>query len=265
MIRRTERAGDARAAAAQACAENARALVVAGGDGTVSEAVDGMTGEGVPILVVPRGTENILAKYFKTITDPESLWRTLQEGHEIRMDIPAMNGRRFMMIGGIGFDADAVWRLSRERKGHISYLTYFWPLWRTFWSHRYPSFLVEADGAVVFEGQGLAFVGNVPRYAVGLRVLDRAAPDDGLLDVCVFRCRRPDQLLRHAVRVLWRRHIGCTDVTYTQARQVRVRVRGRSMPLQLDGDFAGWLTETADFEMTGAQARFLVRRQDLSS
>ena len=259
-ISRTGRIGDARAAATRACSDGARALVVAGGDGTVSEAASGMVGNGVPILVVPRGTENILAKYYGSALDADLLWQTLREGREIAMDIPVTNGRRFMLLAGIGFDAEVVQRLTRERKGHISYLTYFWPLWRTFWSHAYPHLSVEADGVKVFEGAGLAFVGNVPRYAIGLRILDRASPVDGLLDVCVLHCRRQDQLLQHAVNILRRRHVGGRDVIYTQARRVRVQAREQRVPLQLDGDFAGWLPEGAEFEITGVRARFLVRR-----
>lgn len=257
VVCRTRKAGDAQLAARRACLAGASALLVAGGDGTISEAVGGMRDRGVPILIVPCGTENILAKYLGSALDVESLWRTFLDGREIVMDVPTMNGRCFMLLGGIGFDAEVVSRLSRERKGHISYLTYFWPIWRTFWGHPFSRLSVVADAKTVFDGPGLAFVGNVPRYAIGLRILERARPNDGLLDVCVMRCERPDQLLGHAVNVLARRHVGRDAVVYVQARRVRISAPEEPVPIQLDGDLHGWLP--AEFEMTSLQVRFRIR------
>ncbi len=241
--------------ASRSCREGLRALVVVGGDGTISEAVRGMRREDVPILVVPQGTENILAKYLGLRADGDWLWQVLRDGRERALDVPAMNDRQFLLIGGVGFDAEAVRRVAMARRGHISYLTYFWPLWRTLWGDSYPPVSVEVDGRQVHEGPALVFVGNVPRYAVGIRILENAVPDDGLLDVCVLPCDGPRNVLRHAVNVLLKRHLRSRGVIYKQARHVHVWA-DRPTPVQLDGDVAGWLP--AEFEMTGKRVRFLV-------
>jgi diacylglycerol kinase (ATP) len=253
----TQGPGHAETLANGACEDGISALVVVGGDGTIREVVNGMTEKGPPILIVPSGTENILAKYLGLRAELPSIRQVLLQRRVVELDVVLSGGRRFLLIAGVGFDAEVVRRLTLERSGHITYLSYFWPIWRSFWSYRQPQLFVEADGKQVFAGQGLVFVGSIPRYAVGLRLLLRAAPSDGLLDVCVFQCCQPFTLLRHATNVMLRRHVGSRGVLYLQARRVRVW-SNESVPVEIDGDLAGALPQ--EFEVADTKARFLVAR-----
>lgn len=246
---------EARSLARESCRGGCRALVVVGGDGTVNEVIQGLRGDGVPILAVPAGTENILAKYLGIEADVEWLCDVVRRGREARFDIAVMNDRRFLLVAGMGFDAEVVRRLVSQRRGHISRASYFWPCWRTFWGYRQPNLRVEADGGLLHVGPGLAFVGNIPRYAVNLPILQRARPDDRLLDVCVFPCAWQGPLLRHAVNVLLHRHIGRNGVVYRQARHVRVWSEQR-VGIQLDGEWAGF--GPAEFSVAEETVRFLV-------
>ncbi len=247
--------GDARRVAERCCREGVGCLVVAGGDGTISEVVNGMCGEGVPVLVVPTGTENVLAKYMGLKLDPDRLRQVLDDGHEVRLDVPICNGRRFLLMAGVGFDAEAVRLVSERRRGHLSYLSYLNPLWQAFWHYRHPHLTIEADGETIFQGPGLAFVGSVPRYALGLHILRRAIPDDGLLDVCSLTCDRRLTLMRHTLKALLGQHDSSADVVYQQARRVRI-VSDQRVPVQIDGDVAGYLP--AELEIASQPARFLV-------
>lgn len=274
----TRAAGDAARLSAEARRTGAEALVVIGGDGTVREAAAGLlraTDEGPdhatpPILVIPTGTENILAKYLGLTAAPDQVARVLREGRTLAIDVGLANGSPFLLVAGAGFDAEVVRRLTAERGGHINYASYIHPLWRTFWSFRQPYLQVDADGATVFRGQGMVFVGNVPRYAVGLRLLHKADPSDGLLDLCIFSCRGRLSLLRHAINVLLRRHVKSRGVTYLQAKSVTVRPaedvrpgdrldpprRAAPVHVEIDGDLAGELPMT--FEMARRQLHFFV-------
>ncbi|MFH1419597.1 MAG: diacylglycerol kinase family protein [Planctomycetota bacterium] len=255
VVLETAKPGDARAAAAQSCRDGCDVLIVAGGDGTINEAVRGLVDESPPILIVPMGTENILAKYLGLPTDCAGLLEVLREGRSVQLDVATRNGDRFLLVAGVGFDAQVVREVSRVRKGHISYFSYLGPLWRTFWSYRHPRLRVDCDGEPIFDGEGLVLLGNVPRYAMGLRVLSRAVPDDGLIDACVFECPRRVSLLRHALNVLLRRHPGRPGVVYRQAKTVRV-ASDEQVPVEVDGEVGGWLP--AEFTITETRARFLV-------
>ena len=213
----------------------ASAVLVWGGDGTVNEVANGLIGTDVPILPCRAGTENLLAKQLKVPRDPRKIIDILLEGQIVDCDVGLVNGRNFMMIIGIGFDGEVVRRLTAVRSGHISHLSYFWPMWRTFWEHNFPRMRIVADGQEIFNDCGLAFVGNISRYAVGLRICRDALFDDGLLDLVVFSCRQQTGLMLHAAWTLLRMHPLRGDVVYRRVKRVRIET-DRTAPSQIDGD-----------------------------
>jgi diacylglycerol kinase (ATP) len=101
----------------------------------------------------------------------------------------------------------------------------------------------------------MVFVGNVPRYALGLCICRDARVDDGLLDLVVFKCRNYFELIRHSFWTLMRKHVGHPRVVYRQVRQVEVRAE-RPVALQVDGDDFGQLP--ARFSMPGHRIKLLV-------
>ena len=240
---------------------HARAILVVGGDGTVREVVEGRTGPNPPIVILPTGTENLVAKAFGMSPDPNDTAERILHGTAQGVDVGLLNGRRFLLVSGIGFDAEVVDRLHRTRRGHISHLDYFWPTWRTFWAHGFPPVRVDVDGARFFEGRGLVFVGLLNRYAVGLRILPMARHDDGLMDVCVFPCASRPRLLGHSLRTLLRRHVGRGGVLYTQCRTATAR-SDQAVAVQMDGDYAGALPAT--YGIVPSAASFLTLRRSVS-
>jgi len=211
------------------------AVVVWGGDGTVNEVANGLAGRKVPILACPVGTENLLAKELRIPSHPHQLVKVLQTGDVVDCDVGRINGRNFLLILGVGFDGEVVRRLTATRTGHISHLSYFWPIWRTFWEHDFPRMRIVADGEEIFDDYGLAFVGNISRYAVGLRICRDARFDDGLLDLVVFRCHEQTSLVFHAAWTLLRQHPLKGDVVYHRARSLRIEA-SHPVPCQVDGD-----------------------------
>jgi diacylglycerol kinase (ATP) len=215
--------------------EESAAVAVWGGDGTVHDVAAGLADSDVPILACPAGTENLLAKELRMPSEPHRLAEVLRDGQVAECDVGVVNGRNFLLIIGVGFDGEVVRRLSVGRTGHISHLSYFWPVWRTFWEHRFPRLRVTADGEDIFDDRGLAFVGNISRYAVGLRICRDAVYDDGLLDLVVFSCREQTALVLHAAWTLLRRHPLKGNVMYRRVRTVHID-SDQPEPSQVDGD-----------------------------
>ena len=213
----------------------ARLIVAWGGDGTVRELATALVGTRVAVLPCPAGTENLLAKELRVPSHPRRLAEAVAYGRVVEFDLGMVNGQDFLMIMGVGFDGEVVRRLASVRRGHITHLSYFWPIWRTFWEHDYPRMRVVADGQEVFDDYGLAFVGNISRYAVGLRVCRDAQFDDGKLDLVVFSCQKQTALVLHAAWTLLRRHPLKGTVLYRQARRIRIET-DRPVPSELDGD-----------------------------
>jgi diacylglycerol kinase (ATP) len=211
-------------------------IAAAGGDGTIREAMHGLAGNAKPLLIIPSGTENLLANELGFGLKTDSLIRAF-EGDCIRpLDLGRINGRHFTSIAGFGFDGTVVRIVTENRKGHISHLDYFWPIWQTFWGHKFPRFQISIDGKEEFDGHGMVFVGNISRYAIGLQILHNAQFGDGLLDVCIYRCRGKMHLMRHTAMTIFKRHTKGSDVIYRQCRQVTVRSTSPVVNTEIDGD-----------------------------
>lgn len=229
--------GDATAIASQ-LPESTAAAIAVGGDGTVREVSQGLLGRDIPLAVLPAGTENLVARHFNITARRECLLDTLLRGATRKLDVGRMGDRIFLVVAGIGFDAEVVRRLSHNRRGHITRWSYLLPLWRTFWDYRFPRLKVVADGELVFDDCGIALIGNLPRYGAGLDIHQRAVVDDGLLDLCIFPCCGRAELLSHAFRVVRRKHLVRGGAIYIQARRIEVS-SPEAVPVELDGDVAG--------------------------
>jgi len=215
---------------------NCAMVVVVGGDGTVREVAHGLEGSDKPLLIVPGGTENLLANELGLDRRYKTLVRTFEAGFVRALDLGSANGKCFTSIAGFGFDGEVVRRVAESRQGHINYYDYFWPIWRTFWAYEFVPVTVEVDGERIFEGRGLVFVGNISRYAIGLNILDKADFSDGLLDVCVYKCRGRAHLVKHSVMTTFKQHAGCRDVIYRQGKRIIVGSDVEEVRSEIDGD-----------------------------
>jgi YegS/Rv2252/BmrU family lipid kinase len=219
---------------AKAVAEGVDLVMAQGGDGTVMACVTGLAGTDVPLAVLPGGTGNLLATNFDIPADLEAAVDVALHGDRVRLDVAAMDDDRFVVMGGIGFDAamlrDADPKL-KERLGAVAYvLSGFKHLRRRATRFR----LRLDDRGIDRTGQGV-LVGNLGRLQGGLPVMPDARPDDGLLDVAVLQTRTVADWLALAVRVLLRRRSKDPQLELFQARRVEVSC-DRPQPVERDGD-----------------------------
>ena len=234
-------------------------LAVVGGDGTVNEVLQAVRSDNPVVLIVPAGTENVLAKTLGLTASPKRLWDAVKDGWAVRMDLGLVGQRRFSMLASVGFDAAIVHALHAERNGNITHLTYFWPIWRQFWQYDWPLLSVTADEKEVFRGRGMIVVGNIRRYALGLQICSEATPTDGLLDLFVMECQNRWELLMWAFAVATRMHKRLRQAVYTRAKRIRIVPVGKTtIPVEVDGDPAGLLP--AEIDVAPAAATLLCWR-----
>lgn len=151
---RSERPGHAVDLAARLAERGCEAVLAVGGDGTANEVTNGLWRAGalgrVALGLVALGTANDFATCLGVARGPGGAADALLSGRRRRVDVGEVNGRCFVNVAGVGFDAEVEVRTDRER-------------WR----------------ARVF----LVAVGNTPAYAGGVRMCPFALPDDGALEV----------------------------------------------------------------------------------
>jgi diacylglycerol kinase (ATP) len=219
-----------------------RGVIAAGGDGTISFLANEL-GPHVPFVLLPLGTENLLASYLGHTTEIESVARLFLSGRQISLDAGEADGRLFTLMAGCGFDADVVRRLHENRRGNIWRLSYVGPILDSLLSYSYPPLLVTTladDGTTTSLSCCWAFVQNVPRYAVGLQLVPTASPLDGLLDVCTFKQGSLLAGLGYLYGVAVGEHLSWEGVECQRVRSVRIESLD-PVPVQLDGDPAGEL------------------------
>ena len=210
--------------------------VAIGGDGTVREVAHGLEGSDKPLLIVPQGTENLLANELGFDERLKTIISAFEAEYIRPLDLGSANGRCFTTIAGFGFDGQVVNRVSKQRKGHIDHFDYFWPIWRTFWNYKFNPMKVEIDGEEIFNGPSLVFVGNISRYAVGIQILRYADYGDGLLDVCIYKCASKVRLAKHSMMTVLKQHAKAGDVIYRQGKSIVVSSNTDSVMTEIDGD-----------------------------
>ncbi len=226
-----------------ALAGQLRLVVAAGGDGTASLVVN-RTPVGTPMMVVPLGTENLLAKYLHMPDDVSGWCDVAESGQLVHCDAGQLQDRVFLLMLSAGFDADVVHRLHGERRGNIRHLSYAKPILDSIRKYEYPELRVRClpEGSDEWTEQRVhwAFVFNVPVYAGGLRIVPAADPTDGLLDVCTFVGGSFPRGLFHLGTVMLRQQGKWSDFLHQKARRVCVET-DRPVPFQTDGDPGGML------------------------
>ncbi len=121
----TGSAGDAERTARD-CGPDIDVLVVAGGDGTINEAINGlMMRERSPALgIIPIGTTNVLSRDLRIPRQADALARLLADGRTRDIHVGRANGRYFSLMCGVGMDAHIVNRTSLRLKKRIGKLAY---------------------------------------------------------------------------------------------------------------------------------------------
>ena len=224
----------------------AAAAVVIGGDGTLRAAAECLLRLAPPLpplLPVPLGPANLMGRHLGIHWNErdveQSVSRAVTRGHVRLLDAGRANGRLFLLMAGVGFDAHVVHELDRLRTGPIRPLSYVRPAAAALLGYRYSPIRVVLDGKEVFPlAPGLAFVGNLPEYGTGFPVLPLARADDGLLDVCVLPCQSRAQLLRWFVLAAARAHAFAETAVYVKGTHVLIE-SAEPLPVQVDGDPTG--------------------------
>jgi len=214
-------------------------IVAVGGDGTISEIVNGVVGTKTLLGVVPAGTANDFAKEMGIPLDVPSAVNVIIGGATRRIDLGRIsNSKYFINMAGIGFDATVIENLNQTLKRRLKDAVYIIAAIKTLIKYKTPSLTVKVDGRC-YKGS-FAVIGNNRFYGGILSITTKAEMDDGYLDVCIFQGARKRTLYKYLIGVVARTHLSFDDVIYLKAREIAV-TSDRDTPVQADGDISGKL------------------------
>ncbi len=218
------------------------AIVAAGGDGTIALIAQNISNE-IPIVPMPMGTENLLARYWGYTCSADAVADTIIRGERFVMDAGLANGKLFLVMVTAGMDAEVVRGMHLTRRGHISRWSYTRPILRSISRYLYPTItsvetLATDEEATASACWMMAF--NLPRYAGGLGIEPGAVSDDGLLDRIALKKGFLWSGLNYLARIKFGWHLRHPDVSRQRIRRARWTATTR-VPYQIDGDYAGRL------------------------
>ena len=221
--------GDELGRVLEAAAHDALALGIAGGDGSVNAAAGAADARGIPLLVVPAGTLNHLARDLG-VSSVDDAVEAVRKGQTADVDLATIDGHPFLNTASFGSYVDLV-----DAREKLERVIGKWPavviaLWRVL-RHSQPV-EVEIDGTPM--KVWMIFVGNCRYHPSGFTPSWRERLDDGELDVRIVDGDSPWSRTRLIASVLTGRLGRCR--VYTQRQAKRVRVRSLEGPLRLARD-----------------------------
>ncbi len=217
-------------------------LVIAGGDGTINEAVNGLLsggGEGAASLaLVPLGTANVLANEIGLATAPAAVARAIVRGASVRAYVGVANGRCFTAMAGAGFDAHVIANVGPRLKRLFGRGAYVMEALRQLWRFPFPRYRVTLDG----QGYDAASVIVAKGHFYGGRYV--CAPDARLdrpeFHVCLFERGGRWNAIRYALALALGRLPRLADFRILRGRVVTIDGPAGD-PLQGDGDIIACL------------------------
>jgi len=241
----TEAAGHASELARASAMAGMETVIAAGGDGTINDVAQGLAGTTTALGVLPLGTMNVWARETGiplTLADAREL---LLVGVRRRVDLGRAGSRYFLLMAGIGMDAEVVRRVEEN--------------WLQCWGLKFLDYLLTA-GMLGFTQQSarvwnrvdskrrstralMVVIGNTRLHAGTFVFAHKAVVDDGLLDVVIIGGGGVAHRVQVLGRALLRRASADPRVRYERGRSVRLE-SVPPLPVHVDGEFLGHLPMT---------------------
>jgi diacylglycerol kinase family enzyme len=219
-------------------------VVVAGGDGTLSDVLNAMDTSRIPIAFLPLGTGNAMQHalgYRGTLSD---IARRIRKGEIREYDLVNCDDRKKAFMVSLGIDGLVIRLRSQYRaRGASGFKTYLKATLNAYFKEykRAAAKMVLDDVTIEMKGLLSLMVVKQPYYGFGMKVVPRARFDDGQLHVLCVN----EGLLKAALG-------GMTAFTfenrmgqYMTGRRLTVNLE-RPLVLQIDGN-EGWESEAFQF------------------
>jgi diacylglycerol kinase (ATP) len=201
-------------------------LVVAGGDGTVNEVLNGAAGSDLPVGLVPTGTHNVLAHELGIPSDPIEAARVVCRGHSRVLDLGRANDRYFILWTGIGFDAQVASRVKPGVKKVLGSAAFVLAALEEVLTYDPQPIRVRVDSAEEKVGY-FVVVGNAKHYTRFVELTPYSDMSDGKLEVAIFKNRDLLHVVRYFLTTTWMGPGGVPDVEIVQGERVRLDADAR--------------------------------------
>jgi diacylglycerol kinase (ATP) len=249
LVHQSAGVGDLESRVREAVQDGATQLIVAGGDGSIHEAVNGImaAGGGAALGIVPVGTGNDFAKAAGIPLDWEAATtllarRIADDAKPRRIDLGRMNDRWFANGAGIGLDAK-VTRIARSYRWPIGNLVYLAAIFHAMADGiATPDILIEADELQWDGPLTLANISNGPWVGGMFHIAPMANNEDGILELLIAAPVTRRRIVQLLPKLMRGSHMEEPEIAHASVRRVRVSA-SVAVPSHLDGEVQPLQTE----------------------
>ena len=211
--------------ARRAASRGVDVLFVWGGDGSVQRCIDAVAGTNTAVAILPAGTANLLAENLEIPHDLAAAVQVGLHGDRRRLDTGSVNGERFMVMAGAGFDARMIAEADRGAKDRLGQAAYVVTGIRNLTARRARA-TVKVDGKPFFAGKvSCVLAANVGKILGGVEAFPQAQPDDGRLELGVVTARDPVQ---------WARTLGSLALGHAERSPFAKVTTGKKFKIRFD-------------------------------
>jgi diacylglycerol kinase (ATP) len=236
----TERPDHARELARRAVNQGFTRIVVAGGDGTLNEVINGLLplDGSVQLGVIPIGTCNDFIKSVDIPPDIPGAVDVIAGGNVKSVDVVRLGDRYFVNAAGIGFDVHVVKTIKKSSRRH-TYLRYLLIVIKSLLRYKGQDIVIQSQGYHHRVRVLMFVVANGHHYGGGFHIAPGADATDGHLDVIVIPALSALKRIPIFLNVLLGRHKTMNDLDVFQCRELTLRAE-QNMTFQLEGELYTW-------------------------
>ncbi len=214
-------------------------VVIAGGDGTVSQVVSCLMKENVNFGIIPCGSGNGLALAAKISKQPAKALDIIFTGTASLIDGFYVNKQFACMLCGVGFDAKVAHEFAQQPKRGLK--TYATLVSKNFFSISPYLFTIESNGLEFSTEAFFISIANSNQFGNNFTIAPKALLADGLLDIVIVKKAAKPVLLYNLVKQIFAGKLKKIEssldqpIIYFQTKEIFIKNRSNA-PMHIDGD-----------------------------
>ncbi|HMR93886.1 MAG TPA: diacylglycerol kinase family protein [Chitinophagaceae bacterium] len=220
---------------------NTTDIVIAGGDGTVSQVVSSLMDLKVNFGILPCGSGNGLALAAGIPKKPQKALDIIFTGKPVQTDGFMINGQFACMLCGLGFDAKVAHDFANQPKRGLS--TYVKKVISNFFSANTYRFELLVNGSKFETDAYFISIANSNQFGNNFTIAPAASLSDGLIDVVIVTAQNKLSFLVQTLRQVSGRNRlqvqtqidAHRSVVYFQSDELSI-VNHSQAPMHIDGD-----------------------------
>ncbi|WP_143158538.1 diacylglycerol/lipid kinase family protein [Rubritalea squalenifaciens] len=254
---------DARNLASKFADKGEPVVLAAGGDGTLNAVVQGLAGSDTALGVLPAGTMNVFAREIGIpvpnlqSSNLNKAMEVIRAGNMREVDLFESNGKPFVQMAGVGFDAQVIEETTNESKKVFGPLAYLMSAVKLLGDTPPKMRVIFKDGREI---DGVAvLVGNGSLYGGQVKLFPKADNCDDMLDLIVFKESGYKFVLDSLKGLAGVLDLVGSSVEYLHADDFKV-VSDREVPVEVDGEYVG-RCHTVEFTPASKKLKVLAPKE----